>query len=98
LNSIPEGTEVPTPPIEDEDEEEEEDSAIITPEDASNEPETQEHNTPPNRTRWKPKAPKTDVGVGMRGAFPDLDEYNTGGSSDEDEEHREAMKYLRQVR
>jgi hypothetical protein len=36
--------------------------------------------------------------VGMQGAFPGLDEYNTGGSSDEDEDHREAMRYLRQVR
>lgn len=34
-----------------------------------------------------------------RGAFfPGLDDYSTAGSEDEDEEHREAMRYLRQVR
>lgn len=65
--------------------------ANTRPEDASNRAASQ---TPPDRMRWKSKHD-----AAPRGAFfPDLDGYNTGGSSDEDEEHREAMRYLRQVR
>lgn len=48
--------------------------------------------------RWTTKTTRHDIGAGVRGAFPDLDKYNSGGSSDDDEEHREAMRYLRQVR
>jgi hypothetical protein len=94
FTSIPEAPQDPQSPVEDETNS----SAIITPEDTSNGPESEQQQAPPNRVRWKPKATKMDVGAGMRGAFPDLDDYNTCGSSDEDEEHREAMRYLRQVR
>lgn len=82
--SIP--VEVSPTPIENDD-----GSVNTTPEDALNRTASQ---TPPDRLRWKSKHD-----AAPRGAFfPDLDGYNTGGSSDEDEEHREAMRYLRQVR
>lgn len=77
-------------------EDEEDVSTMITPDDASIEPEIQQQQKLAGRVRWKPKVVKTDDG--MRGAFPGLDDYNTGGSSDEDEDSREAMRYLRQVR
>ncbi|QDS68037.1 hypothetical protein FKW77_009637 [Venturia effusa] len=66
-------------------------SVNSTPEDAST---RRPSHTPPVRLQWKSKRDAAPKGA----FFPDLDEYNTGGSSDDDEEHREAMKYLRQVR
>ncbi|TID12821.1 hypothetical protein E2P81_ATG09770 [Venturia nashicola] len=72
--------------------ENEEDGSInTTPEDASNRTPSQ---TPPARMRWKSKRDAAPKGA----FFPGLDDYDTGGSSDEDEEYREAMRYLRQVR
>jgi hypothetical protein len=60
--------------------------------------EYQNNEKPAERSRQKPKEAKS-WDIGMKGAFPGLDDDNDGaGGSSDDGESREAMRYLREVR